>query len=53
MLKGDVDIGLRQTVIAPITKKKAVNCWPFQYIMLVVMGELDTGTMAAIISTKE
>ena len=53
MLKGEVDIGLRPDITLPITKVNVVDCRLFQYILLVVMEELDICTRPATLPPEE
>ena len=52
MLKGKMGIGIQPATILPITKVNLVDCWIFQYILLVVMVELDIGPRPATLPPK-
>ena len=53
MLEGEVYIGLQTATIPPITNMNVVDCWIFQEILLVVMGELYIVSRLATIPPKD
>ena len=53
MLKGELDIGLQQANIPPLTKVNVADYCIFQDILLVLMGELDIGPRPSTLLTEE